>query len=63
MSGKQTGWIYATLPLACIIAPLLAGQVADRWIAAEWILAAAHLLGAVLLLVAARQEKFAGCSW
>ena len=58
MSGKQTGWIYATLPLACILSPLVAGHVADRWLATEWILAACHLTGAVLLLIAARQEKF-----
>ena len=25
MTGKQTGWIYATLPIACIISPLVAG--------------------------------------
>jgi MFS family permease len=59
MSGKQTGWIYATLPLACIFAPLVAGPAADLWVSAKWILATAHLAGAVLLLVAARQEKFA----
>jgi nucleoside transporter len=60
MSGKQTGWIYATLPLGCIVAPLVSGQLADRWLNAEWILAAAHLAGAVLLLVAAKQGSFRG---
>ena len=30
MSGKQTGWIYGTLPLACIIAPLVSGQIANQ---------------------------------
>ena len=29
LSGKQTGWVYATLPIACIFMPLLAGWVAD----------------------------------
>jgi MFS family permease len=58
MSGKQTGWIFATLPLACIVAPILAGQVADRWIAAEWLLAGAHLIGAALLVLAAWQRRF-----
>ncbi|HDZ68800.1 MAG TPA: MFS transporter, partial [Phycisphaerales bacterium] len=57
-SGKQTGWIYATLPLACIISPLAAGQLADRWVNTEWILAVAHLVGAGLLFVAARQRRF-----
>jgi len=57
-SGKQTGWIYATLPLACIISPLISGQIADKWLNAEWILAGAHLIGAVLLLIAAVQTRF-----
>ena len=60
MSGKQTGWIYATLPLGCIISPLVAGQLADKYLNTEWILAGAHLLGAVLLLVAVTQRKFGG---
>ena len=59
MSGKQTGWIYATLPIACIISPLLAGQLADKWLNAEWILATAHLIGALLLFIVAQQRKFA----
>ncbi|MGA2679030.1 MAG: MFS transporter [Sedimentisphaerales bacterium] len=58
-SGKQTGWIYATLPLACIISPLISGQIADKWLNAEWILVGAHLIGAVLLLIAAAQTRFA----
>jgi MFS family permease len=58
MSGKQTGWIYATLPIACIVAPLIAGQMADQWFATKWILAGAHLIGAVLLLAAAGQRTF-----
>jgi nucleoside transporter len=58
-SGKQTGWIYATLPLACIISPLMAGQLADKWFNAEWILVGAHLIGAVLLLIAVFQTRFA----
>ena len=57
-SGKQTGWIYSTLPLACMISPLIAGQLADRWLNTEWILAGAHLIGAVLLFVAARRKTF-----
>jgi MFS family permease len=57
-SGKQTGWIYATLPLACIISPLISGQLADKWLNAEWILAGAHLIGAGLLLIAAVQTRF-----
>ena len=58
MTGKQTGWIYATFPLACIFAPLIAGQVADQAVNAERILFWTHLIGAILLVVAAKMEKF-----
>jgi len=57
-SGKQTGWIYATVPLGCIFMPLVAGQLADRWINTEFILAGAHLIGMVLLFVAAWKRQF-----
>ena len=58
MSGKQTGWIYATFPLACIFMPLVSGQLADKYVNTEIILAVAHLLGAVCMYVAVRQTKF-----
>jgi MFS family permease len=57
-SGKQTGWIYAALPLACIFMPMAAGQVADRWVNTEFILAGAHLAGTLLLFIAAWKRKF-----
>ena len=60
MTGKQTGWVYATLPMACIVSPLAAGQLADRWLHTEWILAACHLVGAILLFAAVRQRTFRG---
>ena len=60
MSGKQTGWIYTTLPLACIVSPLLAGQLADRVLNLEYILAGAHLIAAILMFVAVRQKTFNG---
>ena len=59
MTGKQTGWIYATLPIACIISPLVAGWLADMYIDMKWILIVCHFVGAVLLFVAAKQQKFA----
>jgi MFS family permease len=58
MTGKQTGWIYATLPLACIVSPLIAGLLADKYLNTEWIIGGAHLIGAVLLFLAARSAKF-----
>ena len=58
MTGKQTGWIYATLPIACIIAPLISGWLADQYVNTKFILIGAHLVGAVLLFVAAKQAQF-----
>ena len=57
-SGKQTGWIYAALPLACIFMPLLAGQMADKYVNTEFILAGAHLVGMVLLFIAGWRKDF-----
>jgi len=58
MTGKQTGWIYATLPLACIVSPLISGLLADRYLNTEWILGGAHIIGAVLLFLAAKKTSF-----
>ncbi len=60
MTGKQTGWIYGTLFIAFMISPLIAGQLVDQWIASQYLLAGAHLIGGVLLFVAARKGKFPG---
>jgi len=58
MTGKQTGWIYATFPIACIFMPLVSGQLADKYVNTEVILAVAHLFGAILMFVAARKTTF-----
>lgn len=58
MSGQQTGWIYATFPLASMLSPLIFGQLADKWVDAGWILVGCHLVGALLMFVVARLERF-----
>ena len=58
MSGKQTGWIYAAMPLASLVAYPLGGYLADKYVDAKWIMVLAHAVGAVLLYVAAKTEKF-----
>jgi nucleoside transporter len=58
MNGRQTGWIYATLPLASMISQLPAGMLADKYVDARWILVACHTLGALLLFAASRASKF-----
>jgi nucleoside transporter len=58
MSGKQTGWIYATLPLACIISPLIAGWLADQYVSTEKLLLITHFIGGMLLFTAAGKNTF-----
>ena len=60
MTGKQTGWIYATFPLACIFAPLASGYLADKWFNAEWIILVSHAIGAVLLFVGGAADEVLG---
>jgi nucleoside transporter len=57
-TGVQSGWIYALLPLGCMIAPFAGGQLADRYVATEKLLAVLHLAGGVLLCVMATTTAY-----
>jgi nucleoside transporter len=54
----QLGWIYSMLPLASIITPFFAGQIADRYLATERFLGILHLLGSGALLLMASQQQY-----
>jgi MFS family permease len=60
LNGKQTGWVYATFPLASIFSPFVAGYLADKHFNAEYVILACHAAGAILMFVAAKQTKFWG---
>ena len=60
---ENTGWVYATFPLASIFSPFVSGYLADKYVNAEWVIMASHVIGAVLLFVAAKQTKFWGMFW
>ncbi len=48
--GKdQSGWIFSLLPVGCMLAPVIGGQMADRYFSTEKLLAVLHLLGGGLL--------------
>ncbi|MEP6662023.1 MAG: MFS transporter [Verrucomicrobiota bacterium] len=49
------GWTYSVGPIAGMISPFFVGMIADRFFAAQRVLAAMHLLGAGLMFFAARQ--------
>ena len=49
LSGGQIGNIFAVGALGAIIAPFIAGQIADRWFNTEKFLAISHILGGLLV--------------
>jgi nucleoside transporter len=48
-SGAQIGSLYGTMALGAIISTMVAGQIADRFVASEYLMAICHLAGAGLL--------------
>jgi nucleoside transporter len=52
-SGAEIGWIYGTMALGGIFAPMFIGQIADRYFASEILMGLLHLLGAALLVAMA----------
>ena len=59
-NGYQIGWVYALLPIGCMIAPFIGGQLADRSVASEKLLALLHLAGGVFLCILAGMTTFNG---
>ncbi|MFN0119218.1 MAG: MFS transporter [Blastocatellia bacterium] len=57
-SNDEIGWVYALLPIGCMIAPMLGGHLADRYIATEKLLGILHLAGGVTLFWLAGQTTF-----
>jgi nucleoside transporter len=46
------GWMYSVGPIAGMISPFFVGMIADRFFAAQRVLAAMHIAGAALMFVA-----------
>ncbi len=55
-SGLGLALIYNALPLASLLAPFTAGQIADRWLPAQVALGIFHLVGGVLLIILSTQK-------
>ena len=58
--GFQIAAAYSTQSLGAIIAPFIIGLIADRYFAAQKILGFLHILGAILMYMAARAASFSG---
>ena len=53
-SPTAIAWLFSMGPLACIVAPFIGGQIADRWVPTQYFLAVVALAGGGLLLAMAR---------
>ena len=49
-TGSQIGGVFSTLGIASLFMPTLMGIIADKWVNAERVLGACHLIGAGMLL-------------
>jgi MFS family permease len=52
--GRARGAIFGTLAMASLVTPVIAGQIADRRLAAQRLLALIYALGTVVLVMLAR---------
>jgi nucleoside transporter len=62
-SGAQFSLIYSLLPLATIIAPFIGGQVADRYLASQKVVAGLQLAGGVFLILIATTTAYGTMVW
>src|SRR5262245_22842669 len=57
-SGGDIGWIFATQAIACVFGLYFGGQIADRLLSTEKLLAVLHLVGGAAMFALAFQKQF-----
>ena len=62
-TGTEIAAIYGCMWLACILAPFIGGQVADRLMQSQQFLGFAHIAGSFLLYQTSIQTEFAPMWW
>lgn len=55
---EQIGWFMAAIGVGPVLAPLLVGQLVDRWFSTERVLAAFHFFSGLLMLALYKQTEF-----
>ncbi|HEV2294417.1 MAG TPA: MFS transporter [Tepidisphaeraceae bacterium] len=60
LTPDQVGWIFAVGAIGAILAPFIAGQIADRYFATEKFLGISHVLGGILVWQLASIETYWG---
>lgn len=62
-TGTQIGSAYGTMPLGAIVSMMVAGQLADRVMPSQRLMAIFHLLGAALLFLLSTVTSYDGFWW
>jgi len=62
-SGLQIGFIMSLLPIATILAPMIGGQLADRYFPSQKVIAVLQLLGGGILILGATVQSYSGMVW
>lgn len=62
-SATQIGSVVGTMALGAILSMMIAGQLADRVLASEYLMAIFHLIGAGLLYLLAQVTSFGAFWW
>jgi nucleoside transporter len=57
-SGRQIGWIFATQAIASVMALFVGGQIADRVLSTEKLLALSHIIGGMAMFALATVTSF-----
>ena len=58
LADGQIGTLFSIGAVGALLAPFIAGQIADRWFNTEKFLAISHVIGAALVW-----QLATGCSW
>ncbi|MDG2149656.1 MAG: MFS transporter [Planctomycetota bacterium] len=62
-SPDKIGTIFAVGAVGAIVAPFIAGQIADRWFSTERFLGLSHLAGALLIWQLGSIDTYSGFLW